>query len=203
VNRRLIGDQGLATAILHYTRCGLIVSVPTSEATRYDLVIDRGSQLLRVQVKTTTRRAPRGSYIIDLRTRGGARQTEPAGQWISATECDLVFVLAADGRAWELPVAVAAGRSELALHPGRELHVVGEYPPVRTDLERPPHAPRTVGDLPRGEEKSASKLTAQDVRDILESPQSSRALAARYGVSHAVIGRIRNGRAWAHLDAAG
>jgi hypothetical protein len=203
MNRRLIGDQGLATAILHYTRCGHIVSVPTTEATRYDLVIDKEGQLLRVQVKTTTRRDGRDSYIVDLRTRGGARRTEADGQWVSPAECDLVFVLTGDGKAWELPVMVAAGRSELSLHVGRESFIVGEYPSVRTGIERPPHAARTVRDLPRGEEKGASKLTEQAVRDIQASPESSRIVGARYGVSHAAVGRIRKGQAWNHLDAVG
>jgi hypothetical protein len=204
MNRRLVGDQGLATAILHYTRSGCIVSVPATEATRYDLVIDRNGQLLRVQVKTTTRRCSgrENNYVVSLRTSGGASRGGAAHQWVSPDECDLVFVLAESGTAWELPVELAAGRTELSLHAGRDALIVGTYPPIRAALNRPPHAERTIRALPRGEERGCSRLTAANVHEIKASTESSRVLAERYGVTHRTISDIRRGATWAHLDVA-
>ncbi|WP_426513126.1 group I intron-associated PD-(D/E)XK endonuclease [Dactylosporangium sp. McL0621] len=53
MNRKQQGDLGVAMAIAYYTRTGYAVSVPLTDNTRYDLIIDGGERLLRVQVKTT------------------------------------------------------------------------------------------------------------------------------------------------------
>lgn len=127
-DRRQRGDQGVATAILHYTRQGCIVSVPATEATRYDLIVDRAGLLARVQVKTTVYRRNGACYIVQLRSAGGA--TYPSRKpvvFISDGECDLVFVLAGDGTAFEFPVSVVAGRSELTLNGDKQQYVVGQY----------------------------------------------------------------------------
>jgi hypothetical protein len=47
-----------------------------------------------------------------------------------------------------------------------------------------------------------AKITEQDVEKILESRESSRALARKLGVNKAVITSIRNGSAWKHVKRA-
>jgi PD-(D/E)XK endonuclease len=47
-----IGDRSTLTIILAYRLQGWSVLVPFGENTRYDLVVDRGGQLKRVQCKT-------------------------------------------------------------------------------------------------------------------------------------------------------
>lgn len=52
----------------------------------------------------------------------------------------------------------------------------------------------------KGEKNAASKLTAEDVekvRQLIEAGHTNIAIAARYGVTHSMISRIRRGRAWA------
>jgi hypothetical protein len=51
----------------------------------------------------------------------------------------------------------------------------------------------------KGEDCPWSKLTAAQVRVILESPRSARSLAADLGVSHALVSAIRRGEKWKHL----
>lgn len=52
-----------------------------------------------------------------------------------------------------------------------------------------------------GESNNNSKLCEKSVREIREmSGVSNRSLAAEYGVSSAMIGLIRNGKAWTHLN---
>lgn len=51
-----------------------------------------------------------------------------------------------------------------------------------------------------GESSPHSKLTDDDVRNILRSRQTHTALAAKYGVTHGLIGHIRRGRAWKHVE---
>ena len=50
----------------------------------------------------------------------------------------------------------------------------------------------------RGEQKP-HKLTESDVREILASSETHRALGARYGVHHRTIGDIKRGRKWRHV----
>jgi len=52
----------------------------------------------------------------------------------------------------------------------------------------------------RGSAHPSAKLTATKVRAILRSEASGAALASKYGVSGALISRIRNGKAWKHVD---
>lgn len=48
-----------------------------------------------------------------------------------------------------------------------------------------------------GERNAHAKLTEQDVRDIRESTEPQRTLAARYGLkSHTTVGRIKRGEKW-------
>lgn len=52
---------------------------------------------------------------------------------------------------------------------------------------------------PAGERHSGSKLTDENVIDILQSPKSLRQLAKQYKVGPATISSIRNGRTWRHI----
>lgn len=54
----------------------------------------------------------------------------------------------------------------------------------------------------RGEEHPHSRLTADQVLEILGRAENGVALAREYGVSHTVIYKIRNGRSWKHLQPA-
>lgn len=51
----------------------------------------------------------------------------------------------------------------------------------------------------RGEAVGTSKLQASDVLEIRASPDTGKALAARYGVSRALISLIRNRKVWKHV----
>ncbi len=50
------GDIALAQAISTFTRKGYDVALPLTESASYDLVVDNGKNLYRVQVKFTSRK---------------------------------------------------------------------------------------------------------------------------------------------------
>jgi hypothetical protein len=127
--KRFYGDQGMAVAVLHYTRLGYIVSVPTTEASRYALIVDGHGQLRRVQVKTTTYQL-RGSYVVQLRTSGGEMYPVSPIRRISTDECHLLFVLSGDGNAWQFPAADVAGLATLTLNRQRRGNMVDAYTPI-------------------------------------------------------------------------
>lgn len=49
------GDTAAARAIFVFTELGYDVAVPLTESAPYDLIVDTGDQLVRVQVKYTSR----------------------------------------------------------------------------------------------------------------------------------------------------
>lgn len=48
------GDIGAARAIFKFTELGYDVSIPLTESAAYDLIVDTGTELKRVQVKYST-----------------------------------------------------------------------------------------------------------------------------------------------------
>lgn len=115
MNTRQQGDLGVAYAIWHYTKKGYIVSIPNTEASRYDLVVDDGERLLRVQCKTTSYRTPEGVFQAQLRTSGGNSSWTGVVKKISRAECDLVFILTEDVDAYEFPSEFLDGRTTVNL----------------------------------------------------------------------------------------
>lgn len=54
--------------------------------------------------------------------------------------------------------------------------------------------------IPRGERRASAKLTEADVRTILSSGGTGRALAEALGVSQGTIGKIRRRERWRHVS---
>lgn len=52
---------------------------------------------------------------------------------------------------------------------------------------------------PCGAENGNATLTAKDVKEILQSGETNKALAIRYNVARPTISNIRRGKAWKHL----
>ncbi len=52
----------------------------------------------------------------------------------------------------------------------------------------------------RGSKKGNAKLTEREVREILESRETNRALAKRYGIANQGISEIRRGDGWTHAE---
>lgn len=63
--------------------------MPVTDMSRYDLIVDTGEKLLRVEVKTTTQQ--RGG--VNLRTMGGNTSWNKEVKRITSQECDVVFVV--------------------------------------------------------------------------------------------------------------
>ncbi len=107
------GEVGLADAIAWFTRTGWTVSLPLIDNQSYDLVVDDGEALHRVQVKTSTCRTPAGGLAVELRTNGG-NQSRSTSAPFDASSCDLLYVLTDDGR-WLIPTQEISARCSLTL----------------------------------------------------------------------------------------
>ena len=118
------GVAELAIALIA-TRAGYVVSRPLAEGGRYDLVLDDGRRLLRVQCKW----ARRLGSVVQVRTRTCRRSR---GGYVrgtySSADTDAVAAYCAElGRAWLLPIDLVAGHQmlNLRLSPARNNQTVG------------------------------------------------------------------------------
>ena len=119
INRRQQGDLGEASAIEWLTRQGAVVSIPIGHSPDYDLVAEVQARLLRVQVKTSTRRefTPSGGerWHVGIATRGGNQSWTGRTKTFDPTKVDLLIVLVGDGRRWAIPASEVEGTTGLRL----------------------------------------------------------------------------------------
>jgi Holliday junction resolvase-like predicted endonuclease len=115
LTRRQQGDLGEISAMEWLVARGATVFVPVSHSRDVDLVAEWEDHLARVQVKTSRCRTPKGRWQVSLATRGGNQSWSGLVKHFDATRCDLLFVLAADGRRWLIPAGEVAGGSQIVL----------------------------------------------------------------------------------------
>lgn len=113
-NPREQGLVGLTDAIGWFGASGYIVSVPLVDAQPYDLVVDDGAGLKRVQVKTTTHRSRYGVFVVSLVTRGG-NQSFHTAKLFDPSSSELLYVLTDDGDRYLIPTDVIRSRRSLSL----------------------------------------------------------------------------------------
>jgi hypothetical protein len=122
-NPRRQGEIGLGAAIAWFTGNGYLVSVPLCDNQPYDLVVDRGGRLLKVQVKTTTARSPRRRHVVDLRTNGGNQSRHTSKPFDPGT-CDLLFVLTDSNELYLVPTVEIGCRASVTLGVKYDRHLV-------------------------------------------------------------------------------
>ena len=156
----------------HATRCGFDVYRPVVEGGRYDLVVDTGRKLLRVQCKTG--RHEGGVVVSMLRTNrrvsGGYRTTTYTAQEVDAIA---IYCMELD-RCYLVPIAVVEGRSciHLRLEPSRNnqkmsIHWAEQYElgAIAQLGERRAGSAKVVGSSPTS---STSEATAPAVASLFE-----------------------------------
>jgi PD-(D/E)XK endonuclease len=110
VNTREQGAIGVGKAIAYYAAKGYAVFIPVSDVSRYDLIVDTGERLLRVEVKTTTQ----VNGHVRLTTQGGNQSWNRVIKKISSDECDLVFLVNLNtGSEQEYEASFLTGRSSI------------------------------------------------------------------------------------------
>ena len=119
------GDVATARAIATFTARGFDVAIPLTESAAYDLVVDDGTLLFRVQCKYVT------GAKVDLR-----RIHSNAGGYVvkraAERSYDWLYVLRADGKEFLLPECFA-GRRSVTPQPAHELSAVAGHPAFDAD----------------------------------------------------------------------
>lgn len=98
------GSVGEARAIYEFVKRGWIVSTPINDKAKYDLVVDDNTRLLKVQVKTTTKKTPSGGYEVRLES-SYANRNNSVRTPRSDADYDAVFILAETGDVWFIPTS--------------------------------------------------------------------------------------------------
>jgi hypothetical protein len=115
-NPKKQGELGVAAAVNWFVQNGYVVSIPLVDSQRYDLVVDDGNQLQRVQVKTTTHKNRHLRYVVELRTMGGNRSGQTI-KFFNPEEVELLFVLADDHSTYLVPSKDLRNKSTISLGP--------------------------------------------------------------------------------------
>ena len=105
INSKKQGDIGMCYAMAYYAKLGWTVSVPVTDSQDYDLIVDSGTRLFKVQVKTTRCKAPSGNYIASLTTNGGNRSGSGKTKKFNDNSSDLLFVLTETGDCYSIPTS--------------------------------------------------------------------------------------------------
>jgi hypothetical protein len=100
-NSKTKGSIGETRAIYEYTKKGYIVSKPLVDCV-YDLILDDGNSLKKVQCKTTSQKR-RNTYSCNLRVMGGNKSGNVVKKRQDG-DYDVLFVLADSGECWSIPV---------------------------------------------------------------------------------------------------
>ena len=109
-----IGDRTTLAVMLALREAGYAISVPFGENTRYDLVIDDGKSLLRVQCKTG--RLRKGSIVFATCSTYGHHQRPAESRRSYAGQIDLFGVYCPETQGvYLMPVSEVSTRSNAAL----------------------------------------------------------------------------------------
>jgi len=109
------GDIDEAAAIDWLTRLGAAVAFPLFHSPDYDLIVDLGGLLFRVQVKTSSRRGSSERFTVHLATNGENQSWMGVVKKFDPTRFDFLFVLVQDGRRWFIPPCEIEGRHSICV----------------------------------------------------------------------------------------
>jgi hypothetical protein len=113
------GNVGVSRAVYEYTKRGYTVLFPLSDSDKYDMVIDDGESLKRVQVKTSRCHAAGGKYDktgyqVNLATKGGNAKINTSRSRNDG-DYDVLFVLVETGECWSIPVTALTARTAIVV----------------------------------------------------------------------------------------
>ena len=91
-NSKKQGDAGLGQAIAYFTINGYEVALPLTDSADWDLVVENGNGLKKVQVKTSYQLAPSGNEVFSITVLGGNRTGRGTRKVVADQNYDLLFL---------------------------------------------------------------------------------------------------------------
>lgn len=114
-NSKKQGDAGVGSAIQYFTGLGYTVCIPLTDSQDYDLIVDNGSKLDRVQVKTTSYKEVSGNFSVSLTVKGGNRSGTGKIKKINIDSIDSLFILTPENR-YYIPILDIGVKSGITLY---------------------------------------------------------------------------------------
>ena len=109
MNTKQKGDIAVSQAIAYYVSCGYEILIPLGDRKPYDLVIDTGERLEKVQVKYTS------TDVAGLRTHGGNKSGNSIKRYDSESFDRLFVYQATTKRRFDIPWAQTKARSSISV----------------------------------------------------------------------------------------
>lgn len=116
------GDMGLGAAIGYFTKVGYTVGIPLTDSQDYDLIIDDGKSLKRVQVKTCNFK--RKSYEVNLSIKGGNRTGIGKIKQFNVANSDYLFIVTNSSEQYLIPTKILIAKYNLVLGPKYSKYIV-------------------------------------------------------------------------------
>jgi hypothetical protein len=154
------GDIGEARAILEYTKLGYQVSRTLFDSAKYDLIIDDGKKLQRVQVRTSTQRDNKGRYRVGLVTSGGNTKKN-IRRPREDDDYDILFALTSDDRSWSIPANQLGGVTSIVI--GGTEYSEYQISGVRLQFEPSSTVGRRTDQYIQRQQQLAQKLIRSDI----------------------------------------
>lgn len=109
------GEVGEAAFILHAMRRGFACSKPMGGSSRYDVVLDAGKRLYRVQVKSASFEADKGKFVLTLTN---SLQFKRTGRCYTNDEIDMLAAYISVHDLWYIiPVEAISSIKTISLRP--------------------------------------------------------------------------------------
>jgi hypothetical protein len=112
VNSKRKGSIAVGEAISHFIRDGLTVLLPAVDCDKYDIAIDEGKSIKKIQCKYSNDQEPSGGYIVDLRTFGGYREKTYFTKYLK-DDFDYLFVYCNNKEMYLIPSDKIIGKSQI------------------------------------------------------------------------------------------
>lgn len=102
MNTKQKGNIAIGEAIAHYTKLNYIVSLPLNDSQDYDIIIDNGISLKKVQVKFTSSKSKSNKFIITLKSVSGS--SRKVYKTLKDSKVDLLFCVTSENQKYEYDV---------------------------------------------------------------------------------------------------
>ncbi len=116
------GNSGLGMAIAYFSSNGYVVSIPLNDTQDYDILVDKGGFISKVQVKATGCKTKNNIYQVALKSCGGTKGKEY--KTLVNTNIDYVFILNADLKMYLIPKNEIKNKSTINLGKKMDKYIV-------------------------------------------------------------------------------
>lgn len=116
------GNSVLGMAIAYFSSNGYVVSIPLNDTQDYDILVDKGGFISKVQVKATGCKTKNNIYQVALKSCGGTKGKEY--KTLVNTNIDYVFILNADLKMYLIPKNEIKNKSTINLGKKMDKYIV-------------------------------------------------------------------------------